>query len=71
MSYQNYEDYMRNVLGYSPYVQNDYTYQEPEDLYNYQEMPEEVANVEDVTPFYPEIYKIVYPMVQKACIKNT
>ena len=68
MSYQNYEDYMRNVLGYSPYVgQNDYTYQEPEDMYNYQDTQEEVSNIQDVTPFYPEIYKLVYPMVCKVC----
>ena len=70
MNYQNYEDYMRNVLGYSPYVQNEYTYQEPEDLYNYQDMPEEVLSTQDVTPFYPEIYKIVYPMVCKVCNIN-
>ena len=70
MSYQNYEDYMRSVLGYSPYAQNNYTYQEPEDLYNYQGMQEEVSNMQDVTPFYPEIYKIVYPMVCKVCNIN-
>ncbi len=66
MNYQNYEDYMRNVLGYSPYVgQNEYTYYEPEDMYNYQEIQEEVTNIQDITPFYPEIYKLVYPMVCK------
>ncbi len=70
MNYQNYEDYMRNVLGYSPYLQNNYTYQEPEDLYNYQNMEEEALNMQDVTPFYPEIYKIVYPMVCKVCNIN-
>ena len=67
MDYQNYEDYMRNVLGYSPYVgmhNNNYTYQEPEDMYNYQES---IQNTQDVTPFYPEIYKLVYPMVCKVC----
>ncbi|MBO4815862.1 MAG: hypothetical protein J5507_02825 [Clostridia bacterium] len=70
MSYQNYEEYMRNVLGYSPYVQNNYTYSEPEDMYNYEEMTEEITNIQDVTPFYPEIYKIVYPMVCKVCNIN-
>ena len=68
MGYQNYEDYMRNVLGYSPYVgQNDYTYQEQEDMYNYEEIQEEVGNIQDVTPFYPEIYKLIYPMICKVC----
>ena len=38
MSYQNYEEYMRSILGYMPYQQptNDYVYSEPEDLYAYQ-----------------------------------
>ena len=72
MNYQNYEDYMSSVLGYTPYVgQNDYTYQEPEDMYNYQQMQEEVQNVQDVTPFYPEIYRIVYPMICKTCNTNS
>lgn len=70
MNYQNYDDYMRSVLGYSPYVSNDYTYQEPEDLYNYQNIPEENTSQQDVTPFYPEIYKIIYPMVCKVCNIN-
>ena len=68
MNYQSYEDYMRNVLGYSPYVtRNEYTYQEPEDMYNYNDMTEEITSMQDITPFYPEIYKIVYPMVCKVC----
>lgn len=67
-NYQNYEEYMRNVLGYSPYVQNNYGYEEmqQEDLYNYQNTP----NTQDVSAFYPEIYKMVYPMVCKICNTN-
>ena len=71
MSYQNYEDYMKSVLGYSPYVQNNYTYNEPEDMYNSVNMQEDVVeSIQDVTQFYPEIYKIVYPMVCKQCNTN-
>ena len=32
MNYQNYEDYMRSVLGYSPYEEDNYTYSEQEDF---------------------------------------
>ena len=71
MNYQSYEDYMRSVLGYSPYVQDDYTYLEPEDMYNFTEQTEEVQNMQDLTPFYPEIYKMVYPMVCKICNVNS
>ena len=70
MDYQSYEDYMRSVLGYSPYLKDDFTYQEPEDMYSNYEQVEEIGNNQDVTPFYPEIYKMVYPMVCKACNIN-
>ena len=72
MNYQSYEDYMRSVLGYSPYVENDYTYSEPEDLYDYSNvMPTSAEPLQDLTPFYPEIYKIIYPMVCKVCNTNS
>jgi len=73
MNYQNYEEYMRSVLGYSPYVQNDYTYtDEQEDIYYSNDMiPNMQQQTQDVTPFYPEIYKIIYPMVCKVCNTNS
>ncbi len=71
MNYQSYEDYMRNVLGYSPYVQNDFTYQEPEDNFYIGGFPEDELIDQDLTEFYPEIYKIVYPMVCKTCNLNS
>ena len=71
MSYQGYEDYMRSVLGYSPYVPNDYTYtDEQEDIYSYSNDMMQMQPVQDLSPFYPEIYKIIYPMVCKVCNVN-
>ena len=72
MNYQSYEDYMRSVLGYSPYVEDNYTYTDAqEDLYAYtNEMPMQQAT-QDLTKFYPEIYKIIYPMVCKVCNVNS
>ena len=71
MNYQNYDDYVRGVHGYSPYVQNNYTYNEPEDMYSYQNVQDQVIEQkEDITIFYPEIYKIVYPMVCRICNIN-
>lgn len=61
MYYQNYEDYMRTVLGYpnnnpiNPTYGNEYYYQPTNE------------NSEDM---YPEIYKILNPMVIKCCMKN-
>ena len=73
MNYQNYEDYMRSVLGYSPYAEDNYTYtNSQEDLYAYtNEVPMQQINTQDLTKFYPEIYKMVYPMVCKACNSNS
>lgn len=58
MYYNPYEEYMRNSLGYNmvppvePY--------ENENIFTYEE-----PNVDDM---YPEIYRMVYPMVCKACM---
>ena len=71
MSYQGYEDYMRSVLGYSPYVPNDYIYtDEQEDIYSYSNDMMQMQPTQDLSPFYPEIYKIIYPMVCKVCNVN-
>lgn len=64
MYYQNYEDYMRSVLGYGSNNQDMYTYDnnccyETPQVAN--DMPEEL---------YPDMYKIVYPMVCKVCEEN-
>ena len=73
MGYQNYEEYMRSVLGYSPYVENDYTYtDEQEDIYAYSNnMMQMQQQTQDLSAFYPEIYKIIYPMVCKVCNTNS
>lgn len=66
-----YEEYMRSVLGYQP-MNNYYTY----DM-NFEnwEMPNMSAmnnlQIQELEKCYPEIYRIIYPMVQKACIQNT
>ena len=59
-----YEEYMRSVLGYEP-IDNRNTYNYESDIRNFSNMQND--ELEDC---YPEIYKLVYPMVQKACIQN-
>lgn len=66
-----YEEYMRSVLGYQP-MNNYNTY----DMnYDNWEMPNmtTMSNVQmqELENCYPEIYRIVYPMIQKACSQNT
>lgn len=64
--YNNYEEYMQNVLGYNNGAQN--TYRESENYY-YDTMRVN-QNVQEMNSFYPEIYGIVYPMVQKVCSRR-
>ena len=63
----NYEEYMQNVLGYSLRPQN--TYQLPEDIY---EMPRNSSYESmDLEGLYPDIYRMIQPMVQKVCMRAT
>ena len=68
-----YDDYMRNVLGYNNLddYRNIYSIM-PQDIYNMNTyMFDEIqSNEEEIGTLYPDIYKIVYPMVKKACLKN-
>lgn len=63
----NYEEYMQNILGYSIRPQN--TYQLPENIY---EMPMSASYENmDLESLYPDIYRMIQPMVQKACMRAT
>lgn len=75
MYYQNYEDYMRSVLGYPAEPENTY------ESFNYSSIvPYERQSVSfnqinntnsEMMDLYPDIYKIVNPMVCKICEANT
>ena len=66
-----YEEYMRSVLGYQS-TNYDNTYDMGYDRF---EMPNMTAmnniQMQELENCYPDIYRIVYPMVQKACSQNT
>lgn len=63
---ESYEEYIRSILGYPNYgnnvLKNNYQY-----IGNNSRNNEQDAELEAC---YPEIYKIVYPMVNKACSSN-
>ena len=61
--YRSYEDYMQTVLGYS-YGPD--TYREA-GMYNTMQFNQ---NLQDINKLYPEIYHVVYPVVQKACSRR-
>lgn len=57
-----YEDYMRSVYGYEPINYRNTYFQD----FSVNQVDDSMAE-----ELYPDIYKLVYPMVQKACMENT
>lgn len=74
MNYNDYDEYMRSVLGYqngniyaNPYgINNDFYYSTIPNM----ETQIRTVDTEKLNVFYPEIYKLIYPMVCKACNQN-
>ena len=69
MYYQNYEDYMRNVLGYS--IEPDVpTYDRNYEMYlpisNHTQQTGRVM-LSEMEEWYPECYRIIQPIVENAC----
>ena len=62
--YRSYEEYMQTVLGYNT---NPNTYNR--DIGGYSAMQIN-PNMQELNKFYPEIYGIVYPVVQKVCTRR-
>ncbi len=62
--YNNYEEYMQNVLG----VNRPNTYRENENYYY--DVQRVNQNMQEINSLYPEIYGVVYPVVQKVCSRR-
>lgn len=71
MYYQNYEDYMRQVLGYpinDPNIYETYDYRN-ENTYSLNQVQNNLTEAE-MKALYPDSYNIIYPLVCKACEAN-
>ena len=71
MYYQNYEDYMRQVLGYpinDPNIYETYDYRN-ENTYSSNQVQNNLTEAE-MKALYPDSYNIIYPLVCKACEAN-
>ena len=66
-----YEDYMRSVLGYQPMNNYPNTYDMNYATMNSNMMGFSDMRNDELESCYPDIYRLVYPMVQKACQMNT
>lgn len=71
MYYNDYEDYMRNVLGYSNMNDNTYGCNCGYNTNYYQDRNNSASNIERMEQMYPEVYKIINPMVCRMCDSNT
>lgn len=70
----DYEEYMRSVLGYNQVPNNIYANSPYDNYYfdtQYINNRNNNSNDEIIESLYPEIYRIVYPMVCKACTQNS
>lgn len=65
----DYEEYMRSVLGYNQMPNNIYTNTYDDYYYDTQYLNNNRQNVNEefLNTMYPDIYRIVYPMVCKVC----
>ena len=64
---ESYEEYIRSILGYPNYQSNNYI-----NTYNneYAQNRQRNSSNSEIEGCYPEIYKIIYPMINKACRNN-
>ena len=71
MYYQNYEDYMRQVLGYpinDPNIYETYDYRN-ENTYLSNQVQNNLTEAE-IKALYPDSYNVIYPLVCRACETN-
>lgn len=70
----DYEEYMRSVLGYNQIPNNIYTNSIYDNYYydtDYLNNRNSNANEEMIESLYPDIYRVIYPMVCKVCNQNS
>lgn len=65
---ESYEEYIRSILGYPNYNSNSCCENQFNSNMANRRNSEMDAQLEEC---YPEIYRVVYPMVNKACTTNT
>lgn len=63
-----YQEYINNMLGAT---QNNQEIFEANNLNSYSNFQHQMNNNLDLEKFYPELYKLLYPMIQAACMRNT
>lgn len=65
-----YQEYINNMLGTNPNY-NRIENLNFENTINTNQIFQNQVSSENLEKLYPEIYKLLYPMIQHACMKNT
>lgn len=63
-----YQEYINNMLGTIPKTHLNFEYDGNRETNFFQNF--NATNI-DLEKFYPDIYKLLYPMIQTACMRNT
>ena len=63
-----YQEYINNIIGIVPRIQPDFKYNTYSNINYFQERGDTNNELERL---YPELYKLLYPMIQTACMRNT
>lgn len=71
MHNESYEEYIRSILGYPNYTSDNSCCENDYNMVNSMVFQRNNETNSQLEACYPEIYKVVYPMVNKACSNNT
>ena len=71
MHNESYEEYIRSILGYPNYTSDNSCCENDYNMVNSMAFQRNNETNSQLEACYPEIYKVVYPMVNKACSNNT
>lgn len=64
-----YQEYINNIIGITPRNQLDFENDAYINANTYGNFQSNMSN--DLEKLYPDLYKLLYPMIQTACMKNT
>ena len=64
-----YEEYINNMIGRMPRSQLNFQDNIIANIDSYNDFQN--STNKNLESFYPELYKLIYPMIQNACMRNT
>jgi len=66
-----YQEYINNMMGTMPRNEMDFQNSLPMNLNTYGNFQNQSPTNMELEKLYPDLYKLLYPMIQAACMRNT